>query len=189
MADCWDGVIKPELSQGDLLALVIVGTADSPLVPLKRGATRKGGGESWDKSPWTPNSNGIGHFLGRGRQIDVIILSQDCEIDKRGGRVPVLVAPVFPISALSTEADRINVLSRKRYPFLPLPSIEGVLEESYADLRCTTYIYRDLIDTADRKKSMTSQGVNDLVKQIIAFMTHIPFEKIVVPTQGGVDTD
>jgi len=182
VADCWEGVLKPDLSQGDLLSVVLVGTAAAPQTALKRGSTKKGGGESWDSSPWKPEGNGIGHFLGKGRNVAVIVLSQDCEIDKHDGKGPVLVAPVHPVSLLQSPEAREAVTNRKRYPFLPLPHIEGVIEDSYADLRCITYIDRELINAAERKKSMTAAGVDDLVKQIIAFITHVPFEKLVVPS-------
>lgn len=182
MSNCWDIQLKSELSQGDLLSLVLVGTAANPRKALIRGQTKRGGGETWDASTWKPDGNGIGHFLARGQEINVIVLSQDCEIDKDDGRAPVLVAPVFPISVIQDQEALNAVVSRKRYPFLPLPEIQGVIKPSYADLRCISYIDRKLIAAAERKKSMSANGVEELVKQIIAFFTHVPFEKLVIPS-------
>lgn len=181
MTLCWDTQLKPELSQGDLLSLLLVGTAATPPTSLTRGQTKKHGGESWDTSAWKADGNGQGYFLAKGRKVNVIVLSQDCEIDKDGGKVPVLVAPVFPVSAIQNQDALHAVINRKRYPFLPLPGIDGIIEQSYADLRCISYIDRKLISAAERQKSMSEHGVHDLVKQIIAFFTHVPFDSLVVP--------
>ena len=183
MADCWGDGLKPELSQGDLLSLILVGTAVVPHTALARGPTKKGGGENWIPSPWKPSEgNGIGYFLARGRNADVIVLSEDCEIDKDGGTAPVLVAPVFPLSLIQDQSRRDDVLNGKRYPFLPLPAIDGVIEHSYADLRCINYVDRKAITQSDRKTSMTENGVHNLRLQIIAFFTHVPLDKIIVPS-------
>lgn len=183
MTICWNTQLKPELSQGDLLSLVLVGTAASPRTFLTRGQTKKQGEESWNASTWKDDGNGQSHFLGKGRNVNVIVLSQDCEIDKNSGKAPVLVAPIFPISAIQNPEALNAVINRKRYPFLPLAEINGIIEQSYADLRCITYIDRKLIAEAERKKSMSPEGVHDLVKQIIAFFTHVPFDSLIVPVE------
>jgi hypothetical protein len=186
VADCWADQLKAELSQGDLLSSVLVGTAANPKAeltrgqPLAKGPTRRGGGNSWDESAWKPDGNGLAFYLARGRDINVVVLSEDCEIDKDSGTAPVLVAPVFPISVIQDEAAREVVRLRQRYPFLPLPKLEGVIAESYVDLRCITYIDRKLIAATPRIASMTQAGKDELVKQIIAFFTHIPVDKLVV---------
>ena len=181
MVDCWADQLKAELSQGDLLSSALVGTAANPKISLSRGLTRKGGTGSWEESAWKSDAKGIGYYLARGRDIHVVVLSDDCEIDKDDGKVPVLVAPVVPISAVQDSAALDAVRSHRRYPFLPLPKLDGSIEESYVDLRCITYIDRKLIAKAVRQASMTQRGVDELVKQIIAFFTHVPFDKLIVP--------
>lgn len=180
MTGCWANQLKEELSQGDVLSQVLVGTASNPKVTLSKGLTRKGGATPWEESAWKPDGNGLGFYLGRGRDVHVVVLSEDCEIDKDDGKAPVLVAPAFPISVIQDMSAQEIVRSRKRYPFLPLPKLDGLIDESYVDLRCITFVDRKLIAAAERKASMNQQGVEDLQKQIVAFFTHIPFEKLIV---------
>jgi hypothetical protein len=181
VADCWADTLKVELSQGDLLTTTLVGTSVAPQTPLSRGPTKGKGIQSWNETTWRADSNGIGHYLARGRHTHVIVLSEDCEIDKDGGKAPLLVAPVLPTSLLQTAEAMEAVKSRRRYPFLPLPELAGQIPESYLDLRCITYVQRPLVTEEHRTASMTKGGVAELVKQIIAFLTHVPVEKIVVP--------
>jgi hypothetical protein len=181
VTNCWAINLKPELSQGDLLSLVLVGTATNPRTSLTRGQTKKQGVQSWDESVWKEAGDGIGHYLAKGRNANVIVLSQDCEIDKDDGKVPVLVAPVFPVRVFQSQDVLDAVIQRKRYPFLPLPEIQGIIEQSYVDLRCVTYIDRTLIANSRRMSSMSTEGIHELVKQIIAFFTHVPYDSLVVP--------
>ena len=182
MADCWEANLKPDLSQGDLLSLVLVGTASHPKTALMRGATRKGGAQAWEHSPaWKPIlGNGRGYFLAEGVESLVVVVTEDCEIDKDSSSAPVSVAPIFPLALIQDIERRADVKNRRRYPFLPLPDLPGIMPESYADLRCITYINRKLIQSADRHKSMTKPGVFDLQRQIIAFFSRISMEDLAV---------
>ena len=178
MADCWASDLKTDLSQGDLLSLVLVGTAAEPKTALTRGPTRKKGLESWDTSAWKADGDDFGYFLARGREVHVVVVSEDCEIDKDDGKIPVLVAPVFSQDALQTDDARQAVLQGRRFPFLAVEAIPDVIPASYVDLRSITFINRKLMARARRKKSMSSIGVNSLIQQIIAFFTHISVDEL-----------
>ena len=180
MAGPWEKELKPDLSQGDLLSLVLVGTAVQPKTALARGPTKAGGAVSWLTSPWKPvaGGNGLGSFLARGYETAVIVVTEDCEIDKDGKNAPVAVAPVFPISLVHVGEPRDAVVARKRYPMVPLPAVDGLFAESYADLRYICYVKRELIDDAPRHHSMTAEAVHALQLQIVAFFTRLPLDDL-----------
>ena len=178
MVQYWSDALVDELSQGDLLCETWVGTTVVPRVGLKRGPTAKGGKISWEESIWTPTTDGFGYFLGKGRNIHAIVLSQSCEIDKAGGKLPVLIAPVFPMSNISDLAMQENVRTGRRFAFLPLPAIDGVLTESYADFRAITYLPRAVVDQSERKCSVTDDGADRLAAQLVGFFTRLPFDAL-----------
>lgn len=177
MTGCWDASLRPDLSQGDLLPSILIGTAVHPKEPLKAGPTLAKGGVSWAKSAtWQPIfGNGVGRFLARGVHHDAVVLTESCEIDKDAGDVPILVAPVFPLAQIQGDVDRANVAARKRHAFLPLDAVQGLLQPSYVDLRQTTYILRAHADEAHlaKKLSMNEVGIQLLQAQIVAFYTRL----------------
>ena len=171
MESFWADEVSAELSQGDLLTGVWVGGSVSPRKALHRGQTGAKGVQNWQESEWKADANGIGHYLARGRDVPVLVISQDCEMDKRGGAVPVLVAPIFPMSVIQTEAIRDKVRSGDRFAFLYLPNVSGAEDEGYVDLRMTHYVVRPLIDAGSQIKSASEYGRRELVSKIIAFYT------------------
>lgn len=175
----WASELAEELSQGDLLEDAWIGASVSPRKALKK-ATGKGGKIFWDESVWTEDANQLGHFLARGRRVHALVLSQSCEIDKAGGSLPVLVAPVFPLSIIQDASLRDRYRKGERYAFMPLDELPGVVSESYVDLRTITYVPRAIIDAYERKGSATDAGALRLSTQLVAFFTRIPMDKIVV---------
>ena len=178
MAGPWAGNLRPELSQGDLLSPVPVGSVAAPERHLKRGATQKHGVLTWQETGvWHPEPDGRGLFLALGRKLNAVVLSHDCEIDKEKR---LLVAPVLPMDTITGDALEA-VRNGKRYPFMPLPEIPDVLTESYVDLRGTCFVERELIDDASRLCSMSDDGVERLQAQLIAYFTHIPLSELRIP--------
>ena len=148
---------------------------------MKKGHTRKGNAQSWDEQPGFKATlgNGRGHFLAEGVEYPAIVITEDCEIDKKDGAAHIAVAPVFPLTLVQDPETRDVVRAGRRYPFLPLDAIPNVIDESYADLRFITFANRKLIDAASRRVSMTPVGVLKLQRQIVAFYTRIEMKDIV----------
>lgn len=177
MLDFWAAGIAPELSQGDLLSGVWVGSSVSPRKALQAGQTLKGGTATWVEGGWKPAADGAGNFLARGRDVESIVISQSCELDKKGSSAPVLIAPVFQLRVVQEE-HRDRIRSGSRYAFLYLPAVEGLFEESYADLRMLNYVQRKLIDEGERRLSVTQKGEARLAAQVVAFLTRIDVSKL-----------
>lgn len=175
----WAEALAEEISQGDLLDGAWIGTSASPRVGLKKAPTKSKGGVSWDESVWTSDANNLGHFLARGRKVHALVLSQSCEIDKKGGVLPVLLAPIFPLSVIQSEEIRQKTRMGERFAFLYLDPIEGVIEESYVDLRAITYVPRAVVDQCTRKASAGVDGTDRLSAQLVAFFTRISMDSIV----------
>jgi len=181
----WADALAEDLSQGDLLHDAWIGTAGTPRVGLRRGATAKGGKQTWDEGEWLPQADGIGYFLGRGRSAFGIVLSHDCEIDKPGGKQPVLVAPVFPLAVIQAPAIQEMVRQGQRFAFLPLPAIPGVLPESYADFRSICYLPRVGVDESERKQSVGEVGKNAITTRLIAFFTRVQMDDVAAQKRGA----
>ena len=185
MRQFWADTLADDLSQGDLLHDAWIGTAVTPRVGLRRGATAKGGKQTWDEGEWLPKVDGIGYFLGRGRAAFAILLSHDCEIDKPGGQQPVLVAPVYPLTVIQELAIQEIVRQGQRFAFLPVPAIPGVLPESYADFRSICYLPRAGVDQSERKQSVSADGKTEIAARLIAFFTRVSLDEVVTPRQGA----
>ena len=159
-----------------------VGSQPSPRVSLERGATARGGKLIWNEtSAWVAGKDGLGHFLGRGRQTLSVVLSQSCEIDKRGGKAPVLVAPVVPLSSITDDRVRENIRMGGRYAFFPLPAVDDIVVDSYVDLRAISYLPRNVLDSARRLASASEAGALDLAAHLVAFFTRIRYSAIAKP--------
>lgn len=183
MSDFWAAKIAAELSQGDLLTGIWVGSSVAPRKALHKGSTGSKGLVNWAESDWKPDSEGVGHFLARGRDLPSIVLSHSCEIDKNGASSPVLLAPVFPFSKVPAELQ-LAYREGRRHAFLPLVALSGVIEESYADLRMMYYLQRKIVDTAERRCSVSPAGEFRLAAQVVAFLTRIDLPAITKTVNG-----
>lgn len=179
MAGYWADSLANELSQGDLLSDAWIGTSVSPGIALKKGATGKNGKQIWDESVWSANADGFGHFLARGRSVHALVLSHSCEIDKQGGAVPVLVAPIYPLSIIHDADVRERTRKGDRFAFMPIDAIPGVIAESYADFRLTSYLQRYVVDTRLRNGSASEDGAKLLTAKLVAFLTRVDIDNIV----------
>ena len=163
--DWWDSSPDPGLSQGDIITDVPVSVVFFPLTPL----AQQKGAEDWrPQSAWTPNREGVGNVLARGRVGAVLVLSHECELDKPGVN-RVAVAPIGSLDAVQ-EPHRTNILAQENYSKMPLPAAP-VLGNSYADLRLTTTVDRAFLDVKKRVASLSEKGIGRLRLQIIAHYT------------------
>jgi hypothetical protein len=149
----WEAKPDDRLSQGDIV-------------------TQNKGEVAWRESTeWTPNREGAGNVLARGRVGAVIVLSHDCELDKQERRRRVVVAPVLTVSDLP-EAEREQVLAQRKVSRVVLPDVP-LLGTGYADLRLIMSVDRDFLPLERRVGSLTPEGVGQLRLQMIAFFTRL----------------
>lgn len=169
----WSDELKSDISQGDLFEPICIGAPVSPLQPLSRGASMKGGIESWlQDGLWREDaSTKLGHFLGRGRLTRFVMVSWDCEYEKSTAKEPILVAPVFSLDLINAGPAREAAVNGERYPFLYLPPIVDVIQASYVDLRLTTYHTKANVSNTKRLASISAEGQLRFHAQLVAFHT------------------
>lgn len=168
----WAPHLRSELSQGDVLSPVLIGAAQSPITYLKKGSVQKGGVQPWIHSQtFTPDSDGLGNFLGRGRVNHALIVSHDCEIDKPRRESRILIVPVSPLTSLTDAVHRQKVAEQKSFSLIPLPGVPN-LGDCYADFRLLMWAHKKLIEDAGKRvASMTDDAVIRLQAQLIGFFT------------------
>ena len=165
----WAPVIRPELSQGDVLADVALAIVENPRTFLEK-STGKGGREVWLSSAQPRKTRDDRYyFLALGKVCDVIVVSHDCEIDKQKR---ILLAPIAPLTKIgdAAAAERVRQLNVfSKIPLLDLPP----RRDHYADLRNITSVDANACHSAKRLASMTDFGVDQLDKRLIAFFTRV----------------
>lgn len=165
----WSPNLKSALSQGDVLSPILIGSSSTPPTYLSKQNSK--GGLLWGPTiEWRPEGDQTGYFLARGRVIHGIVISHDCEIDKKTKRSRILVAPISQISKVQDETSRQAILEQRRYALMPLPEIPN-LGDYYADFRLLTVVDRTNADQSIRLASMSEDGVLRLQAQLIAFFT------------------
>ncbi len=169
----WAPQLNPSgLSQGDILAPILIGTSASPAKFLGLGPFVKSGKTAWGQiQAWKPDSSGLGVFVARGRLMHAIVVSHSCELDDKADTNRVLIAPIARLDVLP-EQSKVKIIAQERRAFLPLQGIP-VLGDYYADLRCMTYVDRANIASDARLASMTDDGVIRLQAQLVTFFARL----------------
>lgn len=160
------------LSQGDLVADVLVGTPYIPTTFLGRDTRPMKGRTYWPQSPKLDpfRTDETGLYIARGRVSLALVVSHSCELDDKPDVGRVLVALVAPLSQVSDPTAQATILEQRHLALLPLPGVPK-LGDHYADLRCIVYVNRKLVQDSQRICSMTDEGVLRLQAQLLAFFT------------------
>ena len=169
----WAPHLKAELSQGDVLAPVLIGSVQHPILYLKKGPVLKVNVQSWvPSSDFISNpGDGLGNFLGKGRVVNAIIVSHDCEIEKPRRGTRILIAPASPLTNVTDTNHRQKIMEQKHFALLPLPGIPK-LGDCYADFRLLMWVDKKLVEDAGKRiASMTDEAVIRLHAQLIGFFT------------------
>lgn len=171
-AGWWAQHVKSELSQGDIVAPLLIGSPHNPTTYLTRGTTGKNGVPQWASLQKFQvdqgDSMGLGFFLGKGLNNHVLIVSHDCEIDKPKNTTRVLVAPVLSINRIQPE-HRERIINQEKFNVIALPDLPD-LGTCYADFRLISPVSREAIDvTGMRIASMTDDAVVLLKVQLTSF--------------------
>lgn len=170
----WLPTLPAKLCQGDLFSEFPVGVSYAPPVYLPVRPFQSKDREVWQtKEAWEelPDTK-FGHFVAKGRLSKLMLISQNCEIDKacRGeARGAVLVAPIRPLETLSPK-DRDAILLGNQYCFFPLVKVPG-LQDHYADLRNINGIQAKTIKSLTRLASMDVDGKVVLQAALVAYLT------------------
>jgi len=172
MAGWWRPELNPQgLSQGDVIRLLISGTAVVPVRPLRSRQLQKGKA-GWEELPaWAPGNNDVGHYLATGKMTACLVVSHSCDLEKPKDTARVLIAPMRPLAPFKDE-DREIILrqeNRNLFPFPEIPRLEG----HCADLRLFSYVGPQLVDAGERITSMTEEATKILQARLVHFFTRI----------------
>jgi hypothetical protein len=165
----WASDLKPELSQGDVLAEVPGASLVFPLTYLNpRPARQPLTVYEPSLTPFSKAKKGDDRtfMLSNGEVAGAIVLSYDCEIDKAK---KILIAPAFAISSLPAESQ-VAVLEQRRFSLMPLPEVPQ-LGTCYADFRLIQSTRREFLSLDHRLISMTQEAVDRLQAHLTAFFT------------------
>lgn len=167
----WLPAVSPELSQGDILSEYPLGASLTPPRFLHSNSHTKNGRTTWTQDAWTPDHNGIGHFVARGKMAPLLVVTHSCEVDKariNDARVAITVAPIRPLSDFA-EDQRQQVLDGARRAYVPIHGVPNGLPDSYADLRYAGPMPAKLAETLTRMASMSPDGIATLHGILVEF--------------------
>ncbi len=176
MPGWWRAELNPQgLSQGDVIRVLISGTAVVPVQALRSRPFKKGIA-GWEVLPaWAPGNNDVGHYLASGKMTPCLVVSHSCDLEKPKDTARVLIAPMRPLAPFKEE-DREIVLRQENINLFPLPEIPG-LEDHCADLRCISYVDRKLVDASELIVSMAEDATKILQARLVHFFTRIKIPK------------
>lgn len=162
------------LSQGDVIRPLISGSAVAPQKSLRRQQL-KGNKPGWAEVEWTPDNNGVGHYLASGKILPCLIVSHSCDLEKKKDNSRVLISPMLPLSIFPEEARQfvLQLLTINLFPVVEVPG----LEDHCADLRCISYVDRNLVNACEIVVSMSEEGMRNLQAHLVTFFTRIKVPK------------
>lgn len=168
----WAEELKPELSQGDVVSDLPFWVPLNDLQCVEKKALPAPRPPAWlETTSLTPDAEGFFNFIARGRIAPGVVLSHDCELDKKRRNRRVQVALVSDIEKLSTDEKQV-VMGQGRWSRLVLPGVPE-FGTCYADLLIQVTLDRKIIDTRRRIASMSEQGGERLRAQIVAYFARV----------------
>jgi len=167
-SDWWLPDLNPELSQGDIVKDLPVWIASPSLVFLGDKRTVSGGQTGWrELSEPQSDDQGFAHLLVRARPYISIVLTHDCQLDKKKRPTRVQLAATSDIASLSG-GERMVVMNQRSLSQLVLPDVPQ-FGTRYADMHIIFTVDKRLIAEPMRVASMTEDAKIRLQNQLIAY--------------------
>lgn len=173
-AQWWQNTLRSDLSQGDLLEGIPFVLAPMPVRYMKK-QTVKTYGDGWFASlePFK-DSGGRTVLLAAGAVTTGIVLSHDCESDKREFSKTLILARVEPITTAPPE-HRQGIIDQQSTPRMFLPGVPG-LGDCYANFRTVATVDREVIKGAKRIASMADEARTLLAARLVEFFVRLTLE-------------
>lgn len=164
----WAETLQDDLSQGDIVSAFPIALLINPPKFLKKMPTMASGKIGWiEASELAVEENGLAHYLAKGRNIQAIIVSHSCDIDKSAKRI--LVAPIALLDSIQT-THRETVINQTNIRLFGLPDVPG-FGTAFADLRSITAVPADVISKLTRTASMSDDALLLLQTRLVEFFT------------------
>jgi hypothetical protein len=100
-----------------------------------------------------------------------VLLTRGCDVEHSRVRQ---VAPIFPLTRISDEGDRVSVIEGKHVSTFYFPEPEAdfsvAIPDSFADLRYTLTLDQDLFNALDRPLALTRDA---LLTLYLAWIKHV----------------
>jgi len=167
----WESNLKPDLSQGDVV-LDLPFWAPLPSNPPLQKETIPGGRTVWTEvdAPRV-DDDGIYYLLARTRRAPGVILTHDCEIDKKRRSSRIQVAILLPLERLHA-SEKAAVIGQGKYAHLVLPDVPEI-GIHYLDFQVQVTLDRRIIDGQRRIASMADAGIKRLGAQLVAYFLRL----------------
>ena len=165
----WEGQVRPDLSQGDIVGPIPIVSVTYPPKYLQKNNFRGNISGLLESLEVKKEKDGRISVFSAGHLMWGIVLSHDCDVDKPKENKTVLVASIGRIEDVPQEHQE-TITSQSNIPRMFLPSVPSI-GDCYAALRTTVYVPRDLVDSAPRIASMSDQARDFLQARIVAFFT------------------
>lgn len=167
----WADKVHESLSQGDIIAELPFLLPTSPVKYLRHETLSKG------RSGWSESTDpvklkdGRVQIIGLGRLQPAIVLSHDCELDKKRETPRVILAAVSPISSVAAAAQAV-ILQQGHRAYMPLPDIPG-MGTCMVNFRAVVALDRALVEKSARIASMTEETKKRLQAQLVEFFLRL----------------
>jgi hypothetical protein len=160
----WNHSPQSELYQGDVIAALPFWTLAAKIAYLEKRtvsdkvATLEGFKEFLVESDAPAlDSQGFFRFSGRGRFSPAIILTHDCEFDKRRKNTRAQVARLGDVEELSEE-ERFKVINQGSYSKLVPPNVPNLDRTLFVDFRIQITLDTRLLESKMKYASLSEFG-------------------------------
>lgn len=159
----WLASIDERLSQGDVVAEVLMASAIHPSIGVKKETLSKG------RIGWVETAEVTTSFVANGKTAYSLVISHSCDLDKNEAKGRVLVAPINLKGVAGPSWPSIEKFERRS--LFPLPDVLD-LGDMYADLRVIRAVDRDAL--GGRVASMSEAGLQMLHRHLHGFLIRGP---------------
>lgn len=169
----WAESPQTELYQGDIVADLPFWTITPESIFLEKRtiATKNEGPKDCliETNSLKADSQGFFQFLGRARFAPAIVLTHDCEFDKKRRKAPrVQLARLGDIDGLSPQ-ERSQVMNQGSYSKLVLPNVPNLGKTLYVDFHIQITLDTRLVESKTKIASLSDFGRQRLRVGIIYY--------------------
>ena len=111
-------------------------------------------------------AEGLERVIANAYKSRVIILSQTCDIEHRD---LIAIAPLFPLSSVTSADRRRGIMKYKMNYRFYLPSYDNIIDDSYVDFVIINTVKRDLVPIDKRILSLDEHGRSLLIHSLYQY--------------------
>jgi len=168
---------RQEFSQGDILDVAPHVFLDPPLLALQPAEANH---YRFEAEPFSVFDDAAGQFIAaKCRRIKAIVMTHDCEIDKKQV-VRWHLCPVVPLSKLKPD-NQDRVKRNRIYSMFFLPRYGEILLDSFVDFSQISTVGMDFIKTGKRILSLSDLARQGMYAQFFRWLTRFEMREMDCP--------